>query len=307
MYIGIVQNNGKPYLKLLRSKDLVGKSGNKFSHKIVILNIGPLENFDDGNPNYVERLRQSFRDGKPIIPELQSYCDQEKQAISSVHEFKEGDPEFRMDLKYCSNIIFERIFEELGIQSLIAFYKKLTKIKYDVYGFFKLLVFGKILDPTSKCATVLQNDSYFRPNLKNFNPNNIYNTFSSIAEIKNLIVKRINKILIEKKERKADTIYYGVTNFYFEIDEEGDETWENENIINVGFGKGEISKEERRSTIVQLGLFMDENGLPIGVETFSGNTLDHMTLKKALSSNIESFEFSRYIYISDRDICVCPN
>ena len=36
-----------------------------------------------------------------------------------------------------------------------------------------------------------------------------------------------------------------------------------------------VSKQEKRSPIVQMGLFMDEQGLPISIETFPGNTLDH--------------------------------
>ena len=43
------------------------------SSKNVLLNIGPLDRFDDGQPDYLERLRQSFKDGAPLIPELLPY------------------------------------------------------------------------------------------------------------------------------------------------------------------------------------------------------------------------------------------
>ena len=47
-----------------------------------------------------------------------------------------------------------------------------------------------------------------------------------------------------------------------------------------------VSKEQRKQPIVQMGLFMDEQGVPISIETFPGNTLDHLTLKNALNKTI---------------------
>jgi transposase len=56
-----------------------------------------------------------------------------------------------------------------------------------------------------------------------------------------------------------------------------------------------------------MGLFMDNNGIPIAVESFPGNTLDHLTLKTALSKNIDDTLQSRFILISDRGIFNYPN
>lgn len=63
MFIEAVQNNGKKYLRLVQSIRVTNKSGYKVSQKKVILNIGPLDRFDDGQPNYVERLKKSFKAG----------------------------------------------------------------------------------------------------------------------------------------------------------------------------------------------------------------------------------------------------
>ena len=52
-----------------------------------------------------------------------------------------------------------------------------------------------------------------------------------------------------------------------------------------------------------MGLFMDDNGIPIAVESFPGNTLDHLTLRPALKKNIDDLDFSRFILIADRGIC----
>jgi len=56
-----------------------------------------------------------------------------------------------------------------------------------------------------------------------------------------------------------------------------------------------------------MGLFMDSDGIPIAVESFPGNTLDHLTLKTALSKNIDDMEYSRFILVADRGICNYPN
>lgn len=68
-----------------------------------------------------------------------------------------------------------------------------------------------------------------------------------------------------------------------------------------------VCKEERKLPIVQMGLFMDDNGLPIAIESFPGNTLDHLTLRSALEKNIDGMGFSRFILIADRGICCYPN
>ena len=57
-----------------------------------------------------------------------------------------------------------------------------------------------------------------------------------------------------------------------------------------------VCKEERKLPIVQMGLFMDDEGIPIAIETFPGNTLDHLTLRKSLENNIDSMDFSRFIH-----------
>jgi len=58
---------------------------------------------------------------------------------------------------------------------------------------------------------------------------------------------------------------------------------------------------------VQVGLFMDNTGIPIGVEEFPGNTLDHLTLCTALKKNIDYTDYSRFILVGDRGVCAYPN
>ena len=84
--------------------------------------------------------------------------------------FTEGDTACFGRPKLFSNLLIERILEELGLMNFFSAYKGFTKIQYDVYSFMKLMVFGRILNPASKLATTRQNDDYYEPVR---NPNHI--------------------------------------------------------------------------------------------------------------------------------------
>lgn len=305
MYVESFKNNGIPYLRLVRNDRVINKKGIKTSTKKVVLNIGPLSRFDDGLPDYVERLKKSFKAGQPLIPLLSPYC--EKVAPAEIYHFSinEGSPDCFGHPKLFSHLLLERMLAELGLNTFFSSYKGFTKLEYDVYGFARLLIFGRLLNPASKSATVRQNSDYFEPVLKEgFNPDNVYDTLDFIAANKDKIIRRINTNLVKKAGRSPEIIYYDVTNFYFEIEEPDDDTLDNEgNLIVKGQRKMGVCKEERKLPIVQMGLFMDDNGIPIAVESFPGNTLDHLTLRPALKKNIDGLDFSRFIMIADRGIC----
>ena len=305
MFIECIKNNGIPYLRLVQGVRVTNKDGYRTSQKKVILSIGPLSRFDDGLPNYVERLKKSFKAGQPLIPSLLPYC--EKEAPAEVYRFsiKEGSPDCFGHPRLFSHLLLERILEELGLNFFFSSYKGFTKLEYDVYGFAKLLVFGRLLNPASKSATVRQNNDYYEPILaEGFNPDNVYDTLDFIAANKDKIIRRINTNLVKKAGRSPQIIYYDVTNFYFEIEDPDDDILDEEgNVIEKGLRKMGVCKEERKLPIVQMGLFMDDNGIPIAVESFPGNTLDHLTLRPALKKNIDDLDFSRFILIADRGIC----
>ena len=308
MFIEKVQNNGNDYLRLVQSVRTKNKDGLKVSSKQVVLNIGPVSRFDDGQPDYVKRLKESFKAGNPLIPALLPYCSVERPSETYSFSIREGSLDCFGHPKIYSHLLLERILEELGLMSLFASYKGFTKIEYDVYGFFKLLVFGRILNPASKCATVRQNDDYYEPILKDFNPDNVYDTLSFVSDNKDRIIRRMNTNLVKKAERSPQIIYYDVTNFYFEIEDPDDDILDEDgSVIEKGQRKFGVCKEERRQPIVQMGLFMDDDGIPIAIESFPGNTLDHLTFRPALKNSIDSLDFSRFILIGDRGICNYKN
>ena len=304
MFVEVVQNNGNKYIRLVQSVRVTNKSGLRVSQKKVIKNIGPLDRFDDGQPDYVDRLKKSFKAGNPLIPELIPYCSIGQPAESYRFSIREGSPDCFGHPKLFSHLLLERILEELGLNFFFASYKGFTKLEYDVYGFARLLIFGRLLNPASKCATVRQNDDYYEPILKDFNPDNVYDTLSFIADNKDKIIRRINTNLMKKAGRSPEIIYYDVTNFYFEIDDADDDILDEDgNVLEKGQRKFGVCKEERHQPIVQMGLFMDDDGIPVSIASFPGNTLDHLTLLPAMKKTIDDLEFSRFILIADRGIC----
>ena len=304
MYVECFTNNGKPYLRLVQSVRVTNKSGHKVPQKQVVFNIGPLDRFDDGQPNYVERLKKSFQAGAPLLSSLAPYCQSEKQAESYHMLIREGSPDCFGHPKLFSYVLLERILEELGLNTFFSSYKGFTKLEYDVYGFVKLLIFGRLLHPASKSATIRQNEDYLVPVLGPHNPDNVFDTLDFISNNKDRIIRRINTNLVKKAHRSPEIIYYDVTNFYFEIGEPDEDVLDEEGrVIEKGFRKMGVCKEERKLPIVQMGLFMDDDGIPIAIETFPGNTLDHLTLRKSLGKNVDGLDFSRFILIADRGIC----
>ena len=159
-------------------------------------------------------------------------------------------------------------------------------------GFVRLLIYGRILNPASKIETAHQNNNYYNEIVKNIYEYNIYDTLSFLYDYRSNLTNWINKRLIDKFNRKTDIIYYDVTNFFFELDDPDED--------DDALRKMGVSKENRKQPIVQMGLFMDNTGIPISIETFPGNTLDHLTMQKALNNTIDNLNLDRFIFVGDR-------
>lgn len=304
MYIAVFKNNGKDYLRLMESYRTKNADGKVAIRKRIICNIGPLSKFDDGKPDYLERLRESFRLGAPLIPELEEYTGKKPPFEKYTIRLQEGDPECVGHPRLYSHVFLDKLFDELGLEDFFRSYKGFSKIKYDLLNFVRLLVYGRILNPDSKMATLEQNDDYYIPLLKNFNPYNVYDTLDFIYENKDKIIRRMNTSLVKKWHRNPEIIFYDVTNFFFETENPDEDILDDEgNVIEKGLRKMGVSKENRKQPIVQMGLFMDDQGLPISIESFPGNTLDGNTFKSAISKSIDGLEYARFIMIADRGMC----
>ena len=300
MFVEVVQNNGNKYLRLVQSVRVTNKTGYKVSQKKVVCNIGPLSKYDDGEPNYVERLKKSYKDGKPLIDLLIPYVGDAPKKQYTI-QIETGSKYCTATPKRFAPCILDPVFSALGLDSLMATIKHASKIQYDLQGILRLLVYGRLLDPDSKTATMRQNASYYRPPVKSTNDNNAFDVLDVIYENRKQIIQRMNSSIKKGIGRNTNTVYYDVTNFFFEIEEPDEDACDDDgNIIEKGLRKQGVSKEERKLPIVQMGLFLDDNGIPISIEQFTGNTLDHLTLRTAMKNTVNDLKLDRFILVADR-------
>ena len=119
MFIELCKNNGIPYLRLVQSYRVEDSRGRKVSRKRTILNIGPLSRFDDGKPDFVQRLKDSYKKGTPIIDSLIPYVEApvpEKHVIT----FTDGDAACIGMPKLAAPLLLDRLFGQLGLDTTVC-------------------------------------------------------------------------------------------------------------------------------------------------------------------------------------------
>ncbi len=290
----------RPYLRLVESKRRLTRNGKPISGKRLVLSLGPLSRHDDGKPCFLERLRASFAAGRPLIKELEPYVGNAPKAKWRI-EFNAGDPKCKGEPKRMAATVLDPVFSALGLDRLFASVKHASRIGYDLQGIVRLLVYGRILEPASKFATMGQNGKYREKLVSSENPDNVYDTLTVIHENAQKIFRRMNTCVKRGIGRNPSTVFYDVTNFFFEIGEaDEDEVDGDGNMVRPGFRKFGVSKENRKQPIVQIGLFMDDNGIPVSFGMFPGNTLDHHTLRPAMKQTVDTFGLGRFILVADR-------
>lgn len=312
MFVECYKNNGIPYLRLVRSVRRPSKSNpDKItSYKHTELSIGPLSHFDDGQPDYVKRLKESFKAGRPLIESLKPYCAE--PIVPEAHGLEKAKDMFSVSFahpRYCAQILLDPIFKGLGLSELMASIKHGSKIKYDLVDYVRLLVYGRILEPASKLATVRENDAFYTPIIAD-DPYfyHVYDTLDVIYENRLRIMQRMNSAIRKGMGRDTSLLFYDVTNFYFEIgDPDPDVEDENGNCIERGLRQKGVSKEHRNQPIVQMSMFLDNSGIPVAMNIFPGNTLDHQTAVPTYDEVIARLGFDgRFIFIADKGICTGP-
>lgn len=185
---------------------------------------------------------------------------------------------------------------DLGIFSFFEKKRTARKFDYDPCRILELLVWDRIAHPSSKKAA-FENKSVF-PRKCSFTEADMYRCLSYFDENCDALVKSMNASLERNRgPRNKTRLYYDVTNYYFEIENED------------GFRMRGVSKEHRPNPIVQMGLLLDGDALPLDFEIFSGNTGDMQTMmpvmKKAGLRNLDKDE--RVILVADKGLNTSSN
>ena len=304
-HIECVKNNGKPYLRLAESRYVKDIGRQK---KFVLKNLGPLSKFDDGKPDFLKRFREKFKNGEIDFDGITYYSN-----LPTKKTFEIDNEMNYIELKNIGFLFLQSIYNSLGITEFLNRIKSDSKIEYDLNGLTKLLVFERILDPQSKKKTFENKDKFLFQIVDSNDINQIYRTLDVLSENSKKIQNRMNtKIKNSSIGRNTSLTYYDVTNYFFETmygDEdvyeldENNEIIKDENgepiIVKKGFRKKGVSKENSKGPIVQMGLFIDNNGIPVSHKLFPGNTQDKTTFKDVLENDINEMNLGKIITVAD--------
>ncbi len=169
------------------------------------------------------------------------------------------------------------LYHDLEINKFFINRQRNLDIVYSLNNIFQMLVYSRVLIPSSKKASYESMDKYFLD--FNFHINHIYRSLDYFNFYKDDLLLHIHEMVRLNYGRDTSNVYYDVTNYYFEIKEPDD------------FRKKGVSKEHRTTPIVQMGLLMDNSGLPITYKLFEGNTNDSTTLMPVLHELKDKYNF----------------
>jgi transposase len=300
MQIVCTNNNGTKYLQVHESYYEISSDGKGRQKKRVVKNLGPLSRFDDGQPDFLPRLRASFRNGHPILRELDELAAQMPPPKIRFELDPVISSDCTCDPKNIGYFLLDALYDALGVYDVLNFHKSNSKIEYDLNGLAKLLVFGRILWPGSKISTFEERKQYLFAPTQSAEPREIYRALDCLDEKSNALQKRMNTKISAAIGRNMEVCFYDVTNYYFEIGQnDEDEKDDKGDIVQYGLRKKGVSKEKRSEPIVQMGLFIDDNGLPIAYRLFPGNNTDQTTLRPALEKSIDKMNFGKVIIVAD--------
>ena len=281
MFIKITKNReGVQYVSIVegyRDKD-------KVKHR-TIKSLGKLKDLEAGNPNYLAELKENLKEGKFQL-------DSETLALTLDLNTKISCP-----LQNYGWLLLDEIYRSLGISKVLAQHQRTTKSKIDLNEALRLLTAKRILDPSSKWKSVATQEQLFGE--FNLSYQDVYRSLDSLCLLSEEIQQQMHKSIAKSVGRVGALVFYDVTNYYFETDLD-DEPVKMDGVTIPAFRKRGPSKEKRPNPIVQMGLFMDTNGIPIAFQLFPGNCVDVKTYLPAVEQVKKQFGIERIVVVADK-------
>lgn len=190
-------------------------------------------------------------------------------------------------------LFLQDIYYKLKLDKICNKIAEQYQFKFDLNEILSKLIYSRVLFPASKLKTLeLSKRLLEQPS---FDYQHIERALPVLCDNIDFIQSELYKNSNEYMERNNKILYYDCTNYYFEIEEEND---------LKQYGK---SKENRPNPIVQMGLFMDGNGLPLAFDLTPGNTNEQTTLQPLEKKIIKDFEFSEFVVCTDAGLASNAN
>ncbi len=190
-------------------------------------------------------------------------------------------------------LFLQKLFYDLGLHTTCTVIRRRHKFDYDLTSILSRLLYARILFPSSKRSACELSERFVEA--PNFELHQVYRALSVLAEETDYIQAALYKHSLKCLKRKTGVIYYDCTNYYFEIEEE------------AGDRKYGHSKEHRPNPIVQMGLFMDREGIPLAFCINSGNTNEQTTLRPLEKKLLSDFSLSRFVVCTDAGLSSTDN
>lgn len=245
---------------------------------------------------YLDELEKEYDDPIAHFKEIARKMTEEensKRKVSLSINMEEKLSPSTNDRKNFGYAAILKIYHELGLDVFFKNKSRSEDFEYNTNSIMILLVVSRLLSPGSKKKAFEEKGRYFER--FNFSLADVYRSLSHFSKIATDFQRYLNSQISEKYGRNTKTIYYDVTNFYFEIDESDE------------FRKLGLSKEKRRDPIVQMGLAMDADGIPLHYELFPGNTVDKETFRPVIGEVRRNYDTGRIIVVADMGIITGDN
>ena len=218
--------------------------------------------------------------------ETEKYKAEQSQKIVTIPFRADRQLEYGKQKCFMGGYLFlQSFYHKLRLDAVCRKIRDKHKFDYDINAILSDLIYARILDPGSKLSAYKTAQKFLeKPSYK---LHDVYRALSVLAEECDLIQSEVYKNSHFLGKRNDRILYYDCTNYYFEIEqEEGDKK----------YGK---SKEHRPNPIVQMGLFMDGDGIPLAFSTFPGNQNEQKSLKPLERKVLSDFECQKFVYCSD--------
>ena len=207
-----------------------------------------------------------------------------KTVLIPFHADRQMDPDVRK--LYVGGYLYPQYFYyALQLDKICLKIKRKYKYEYDLNAILSDLIYNRILNPCSKLSAYKAAQSYLEA--PTYELHDVYRALSVLAEESDFIQSEVFKCSKIFGKRNDRILYYDCSNFYFEIEQEDG---------NKKYGK---SKEHRPNPIVQMGLFIDGDGIPLAFSIFGGNQNEQKSLKPLESKILQQFGHDKFIYCSD--------
>ena len=296
------RKDGDMYLSI-REKYHVPKVG---ARERTIESIGLLSELKKSIPDpiayYTERARQLTEEKKAQKKHVITIDKNEKLEVGT------------NDVRNVGYGILKALYKELELDKFWNWKTRGKRIKFSTDQIFRLLTFSRALNPGSKKYSLDTKDFFFEP-FDGFSLDDIYHSLDVIAENKEELQKWIFEHSKKISDRDLSVSYFDCTNFYFDIgrpdvdglDENGNPVDENGIPTAPKYRKRGPEKNHRPDPIVEMGLLLDRNGIPVAYDLFPGNESEKVHMRPIINRVKDEFEDCRIIFVADRGLNTSDN